>query len=58
MAKFPIQRAPERLGATPTTAVLANLDVDTGEGQVARAVEEFGGAVFDVGRRHYIIEAD
>ena len=55
MARFPIQRAPERLGTIPP--VRANIDVDTGEQLLAEAVAGFGGAIANLGLRFYNIQA-
>lgn len=57
MAKFPIQRAPERLGVVPTTAVRADIDVRTGEQELAGAVAGFGGAIANLGLRWDLMEA-
>lgn len=57
MAKFPIQRAPERLGVVPTTAVRARIDVRTGEREVAEAVSGGGEALFGLGIKIDIINA-
>ena len=58
MAKFPIERAPEKLGVVPTTAVRANLDVRTGGRELAGAIAGFGGAIADLGLKWDIIQAD
>jgi hypothetical protein len=58
MGEFPIERAPEKLGITPTTAVRADLDVRTGGRELARAVSGLGEALFGVGLRSYLMEAD
>lgn len=58
MAEFPIQRAPERLGVVPTTAVRARLDVSTGGQELAQAVAGFGQSVFDIGLKFHLMEAD
>ena len=57
MAKFPIQRAPEKLGVVPTTAVRANLDVRTGGRELAGAIAGFGGAIANLGLRWDLMEA-
>ena len=57
MAKFPIQRAPEKLGVVPTTAVRANLDVRTGGQELAGAIAGFGGAIANLGLRWDIMQA-
>ena len=57
MAKFPIQRAPEKLGVVPTTAVRANLDVRTGGQELAGAIAGFGGAIANLGLRWDLMEA-
>lgn len=57
-ARFPIQRAPEKLGVVPTTAVRANLDVSTGGQELGRAIAGFGQAGFDIVLRGYLMEAD
>lgn len=57
MAKFPIQRAPEKLGVVPTTAVRANLDVRTGGQELAGAIAGFGGAIANLGMKYYNIQA-
>ena len=57
MAKFPIQRAPEKLGVVPTTAVRANLDVRTGGRELAGAIAGFGGAIANLGLRWDIMQA-
>lgn len=46
MAKFPIERARERLGFVPATAVRARIDTDTGEGVAGAAI---GQALLKVG---------
>lgn len=38
MAEFPIERARQKLGFTPSTAVRADIDVRTGEGAVGAAI--------------------
>lgn len=67
MAKFPLTRAPERLGVTPTTAVRAGLDVPvspvpeaipTGEEAIGRAVAGFGGAMVDLGVKYDITQGE
>ena len=64
--KFPITRAPERLGVTPTTAVRAGLDVSavmppatlpTGAGAIGEAIAGIGGAIFDLGVKWDLINA-
>ena len=55
MAKFPIQRAPERLGTIPP--VRATIDVDTGGQLVAEAAAGLGGAIADLGLRWDLINA-
>ncbi|MCK5020387.1 MAG: hypothetical protein KAS32_25345 [Candidatus Peribacteraceae bacterium] len=57
MAKFPIQRAPEKLGVVPTTAVRADLDVRTGGRELAEAVAGFGGAIANLGLRWDLMQA-
>ena len=57
MAKFPIQRAPEKLGVVPTTAVRADLDVRTGGQELAGAIAGFGGAIANLGMKYYNIQA-
>ena len=57
MAEFPIQRAPERLGVVPATAVRADLDVSTGGQELGRAVAGFGGAISDLGEEYDITQA-
>ena len=57
MAKFPIQRAPEKLGVVPTTAVRANLDVRTGGRELAGAIAGFGGTIANLGMKYYNIQA-
>ena len=57
MAKFPIERAPEKLGAVPTTAVRAGMDVRTGGQELAEAVAGFGGAIANLGLRWDIMQA-
>lgn len=57
MAKFPIQRAPEKLGVVPTTAVRADLDVRTGGQELAGAIAGFGGAIANLGLRWDLMEA-
>ena len=58
MAKFPIlQRAPEKLGVVPTTAVRANLDVRTGGQELAGAIAGFGGAIANLGLRWDLMQA-
>ncbi len=42
MARFDIQRAPEKLGVVPTTAVRANLDVSTGGAALGQAIAGAG----------------
>ena len=54
MAKFPIQRAPEKLGVVPTTAVRANIDVSTGAGELGQAI---GGAIVSLGLRWDLMQA-
>ncbi len=58
MAKFPLQRAPEKLGVIPTTAVRAGLDVSevippdvvpTGEERIGQAIAGLGGAAVELG---------
>jgi hypothetical protein len=56
-ARFPIQRAPEKLGVVPTTAVRANLDVRTGGQELAGAIAGFGGAIANLGMKYYDIQA-
>ena len=67
MAKFPITRAPEELGVTPTTAVRARLDVPvspvapvipTGEEEIGRAIAGLGGALADLGIKYDITQAE
>lgn len=58
MAEFPIERARERLGVVPTTAVRANIDVSTGGQELGQAVAGFGEAMFDIGLRWHLMEAD
>ncbi len=48
MSEFPIVRARQRLGFTPSTAVRANIDVRTGEGQVGAAI---GQGLLQVGQQ-------
>ena len=55
MARFPIQRAPERLGTI--SPVRANIDVDTGEQLLAEAVAGFGGAIANLGLRWDLMQA-
>ena len=52
MAKFPITRAPERLGVTPTTAVRVGLDVSAviPPDVVPTGVGAIGGAIAGIGR--------
>ena len=57
MAKFPIQRAPEKLGVVPTTAVRADIDVRTGDREIAGAIAGFGGAIANLGMKYYNIQA-
>ena len=57
MAKFPIQRAPEKLGVVPTTAVRADLDVRTGGQELAGAVAGVGGAIANLGLRWDLMQA-
>lgn len=57
MAKFPIQRAPEKLGAVPTTAVRADMDVRTGGRELAGAIAGFGGAIANLGLRWDLMQA-
>ena len=57
MAKFPIQRAPEKLGVVPTTAVRADIDVRTGGRELAGAVAGLGGAIANLGLRWDIMQA-
>ena len=57
MAKFPIQRAPEKLGVVPTTAVRADLDVRTGGQELAGAIAGFGGAIANLGLRWDLMQA-
>ena len=57
MAKFPIQRAPEKLGVVPTTAVRAGLDVRTGGQELAGAIAGLGGAIVNLGLRWDLINA-
>jgi hypothetical protein len=54
---FRIQRSQKSLPGVSST-VRANIDVDTGGQMIARAVQGFGGALFDVGTKLNIIEAD
>ena len=56
-ARFPIQRAPEKLGVVPTTAVRANLDVRTGGQELAGAIAGFGGAIANLGLRWDLMQA-
>jgi hypothetical protein len=42
MAKFPIVQARQELGFVPTTAVRADIDVQTGEGEVGAAIGQAG----------------
>lgn len=62
MAKFPIQRAPEKLGVVPTTAVRAAIDVRTDEEVTAQAVSGLGIAIAKIGLQRKqdadLIEAD
>lgn len=51
MAEFPIERAREKLGFVPATAVRGGMDVRTGAGELALAGAEFGGAMFGLGER-------
>lgn len=57
-ARFPIERARERLGVVPTTAIRADIDVRTGQEAIWAAVSAFGGAMADVGRRYDLKEAN
>lgn len=57
MAKFPIQRAPEKLGVVPTTAVRADMDVRTGGRELAGAIAGFGGAIANLGLRWDLMQA-
>ena len=57
MAKFPIVRAREELGFTPSTAVRANVNVRTGEEAIGRAVAGLGGAIAGEGQRLNAIRA-
>lgn len=57
MGEFPIERAREKLGFTPTTAVRAHIDVSTGGQELARAVSGFGGALFNLGIQYDITQA-
>ena len=56
-AKFPILRAPEKLGITPNIAARANIDVDTGGHLVAEAVAGLGGAIANLGLRWDLMQA-
>ena len=58
MAKFPIERARDKLGFVPTTAVRANIDVRTGEEAIGQAVAGLGGALFDLGIKYDLKEAN
>lgn len=59
MGTFPgdIQRTTRTLPGT-TGGVRTELDVSTGEAAKARAVSQLGGAIFDIGIKFDIIEAD
>ncbi len=57
MAKFPIIKAPERLGAVPA-APRAAVSIRTGAEAVGLAVAGVGGALVDLGVRADLIEAD
>lgn len=57
-ARFPIQRAPERLGVVGKTAVRSNLDLRTGEAALAKAIAGFGESVADLGMRYELKEAN
>lgn len=54
MAKFPIKEARQTLGFTPTTAVRANIDTRTGEGQVGAAI---GQGLLQLGEQFQLINA-
>lgn len=54
MGTFPITRARQELGFTPSTAVRANIDVRTGEGQVGAAI---GQGLLGLGEEFTIINA-
>ena len=56
-AKFPILRAPEKLGIVPNIAARANINVDTGGQLVAEAVAGFGSAIANLGLRWDLMEA-
>jgi len=56
MAKFPIERAPEKVEVRPT-AVRAGLDVRKGGRELAVAISGFGGALADLGIRYDITQA-
>lgn len=58
MAKFGIQRAPERLRTTGATGVRASLDVGTGEGAIAGAMAGLGGAVSNLGLKYDLKQAN
>lgn len=57
MAKFPIERAREEVGITPTTAVRADIDVSTGEEMIGRAISGAGRAILDLGIKYDLINA-
>ena len=54
MAKFPIQEARQTLDFTPTTAVRADIDVRTGEGQVGAAI---GQGLLQLGEQFQLMNA-
>lgn len=56
-ARFPILRAPDKLGVVPTTAVRADIDVRTGSQELAGAVAGFGGAIANLGLRWDLMQA-